>query len=79
VSLTEDPEYEIDPCGRLANLGTTAAKAGWGVAPFKETRDTHAFSRRVGDLPQQKEGDALDYRSLLHRWVGLWGCRPLSA
>lgn len=25
VSLTEDPEYEINPCTRLANLGRTAA------------------------------------------------------
>ena len=24
VSLTEDPEYEIDPCKRLAGLGQTA-------------------------------------------------------
>ena len=24
VSLTEDPEYEIDPCRRLAKLGETA-------------------------------------------------------
>lgn len=24
VSLTEDPEYEIDPCKRLATLGQTA-------------------------------------------------------
>ena len=24
VSLTEDPEYEMDPCRRLANLGQTA-------------------------------------------------------
>lgn len=24
VSLTEDPEYEIDPCKRLASLGETA-------------------------------------------------------
>lgn len=26
VSLTEDPEYEIDPCKRLAALGDTACK-----------------------------------------------------
>jgi (E)-4-hydroxy-3-methylbut-2-enyl-diphosphate synthase len=25
VSLTEDPEYEMDPCRRLAGLGHTAA------------------------------------------------------
>lgn len=26
VSLTEDPEYEIKPCGQLANLGMDACK-----------------------------------------------------
>lgn len=26
VSLTEDPEYEINPCGQLANLGMDACK-----------------------------------------------------
>jgi 4-hydroxy-3-methylbut-2-en-1-yl diphosphate synthase IspG/GcpE len=26
VSLTEDPEYEINPCSRLANLGHTASE-----------------------------------------------------
>lgn len=26
VSLTEDPEYEIDPCKRLATLGETACR-----------------------------------------------------
>eukprot|EP00879_Flechtneria_rotunda_P000533 GHRR01000637.1.p1 GENE.GHRR01000637.1~~GHRR01000637.1.p1 ORF type:complete len:730 (+),score=224.04 GHRR01000637.1:217-2406(+) len=68
VSLTEDPEYEIDPCRRLASLGETACKEGWGVPEFQEvTRDTHTFSRRVGLLPAQKEEDELDYRPLLHR------------
>lgn len=68
VSLTEDPEYEIDPCRRLANLGETACAKGWGVAPFEEeTRDTHSFSRRVGALPVQREGEALDYRNVVHR------------
>lgn len=35
---------------------------------FKESRDTHLFSRRVGELPTQKEGEKYDYRPLLHRW-----------
>ncbi len=30
-------------------------------------RDTHTFTRRKGRLPEQREGDALDYRPLLHR------------
>ena len=69
VSLTEDPEFEMDPCTRLANLGTEAATAGWGVEEFGEvTRDTHSFSRRVGRLPEQRESDGdADFRNLLHR------------
>ncbi|KAG1675454.1 hypothetical protein FOA52_001753 [Chlamydomonas sp. UWO 241] len=69
VSLTEDPEFEIDPCRRLANLGTAATSEAWGVPAFEEKlRDTHSFSRRVGDLPVQLETDgAFDYRGLLHR------------
>ena len=69
VSLTEDPERELDPCRRLADLGTSAVTEGWGVAPFGEsTRDTHGFSRRHGALPEQRasDGDA-DYRNVLHR------------
>jgi len=68
VSLTEDPEFEMDPCRRLANQGQQACAEGWGVEAFDEmTRDTHTFKRRVGDLPKQQEGEALDYRSALHR------------
>ncbi|MEW5297822.1 MAG: hypothetical protein WDW36_001004 [Sanguina aurantia] len=58
VSLTEDPEFEIDPCRKLAQLGEKAASSGLGVAPFEElSRDTHSFSRRVGELPKQQESD----------------------
>lgn len=71
VSLTEDPEYELDPCRRLANLGMQAATEGWGVEPFGETtRDTHVFSRRHGTLPEQRESDGqTDYRNVLHRYA----------
>lgn len=34
VSLTEPPEEEIDPCRRLANLGTKAASLQQGVVGF---------------------------------------------
>ena len=68
VSLTEDPELEIGPCGQLAALGMGACATGLGVPPFQEThRDTHVFSRRVGRLPEQRPGDVADMRSLLHR------------
>ncbi|AED97355.1 4-hydroxy-3-methylbut-2-enyl diphosphate synthase [Arabidopsis thaliana] len=68
VSLTEPPEEEIDPCRRLANLGTKAAKLQQGVAPFEEKhRHYFDFQRRTGDLPVQKEGEEVDYRNVLHR------------
>ena len=40
----------------------------WGVPAFSElNRDTHAFGRRVGDLPLQLPGEEYDFRNLLHR------------
>ena len=77
VSLTEDPEFELDPCRRLAQLGAVAAREGWGVAPFGEsTRDVQGFSRRWGALPEQRESDGdADYRNVLHRCACCWvGC-----
>ncbi|CAO2814349.1 unnamed protein product [Amaranthus hypochondriacus] len=68
VSLTEPPEEEIDPCRRLANLGTKAAELQQGVAPFEEKyRHYFDFQRRSGQLPTQKEGEEVDYRGVLHR------------
>lgn len=68
VSLTEPPEQEIDPCRRLANLGTQAANLQIGVAPFEEKhRHYFDFQRRSGQLPLQKEGEEVDYRNVLHR------------
>mmetsp|Transcript_745 Transcript_745/g.2261 ORF Transcript_745/g.2261 Transcript_745/m.2261 type:complete len:737 (+) Transcript_745:186-2396(+) len=69
VSLTEDPELEMDPCRQLAGIGERAVAEGLGVAEFHETtRDTHDFGRRIGQLPEQRQGDGkYDYRSLLHR------------
>ena len=33
VSLTEDPEFEIEPCSTLGSLGTMAAEEEWKVRP----------------------------------------------
>ncbi len=56
-------------CRQLAGLGERAVAEGLGVEEFRETtRDTHDFGRRVGQLPEQREGDGkYDYRPLLHR------------
>lgn len=64
---------------QLADLGTKAAKEGWGVAPFTEVyRDTHTFTRRTGRLPEQRAGDQLDFRSLLHRDGSVLSFVPLQ-
>ncbi len=53
---------------QLAALGNQAAKQQWGVEAFDEKhRDIHSFAKRVGRLPEQKDGDDVDYRGLLHR------------
>eukprot|EP00210_Caulerpa_lentillifera_P008348 g7962.t1 len=67
VSLTEDPEFEIQPCSELAQIGTRAAVESWGIDKFPDRRDTRDFAKRHGTLPVQKEGESVDYRPLLHR------------
>jgi len=72
VSLTEDPEKEYAPCNRLAQIGTgrttgeqTATQRA--VPTYSDGRDITSFARRRGDLPEQRDGDAFDYRGLLNR------------
>jgi (E)-4-hydroxy-3-methylbut-2-enyl-diphosphate synthase len=75
VSLTEDPEFEYDPCNRLAEIAESrlaannvdAAARQKKVPFYKDTRDITAFSRRQGTLPEQKEGDKVDIRGFLNR------------
>nr|QBP34357.1 plastid 4-hydroxy-3-methylbut-2-en-1-yl diphosphate synthase precursor [Ulva prolifera] len=80
VSLTEDPEYELDPCRQLADLGTKAVTEQWGIEEYGETtRDTHEFSRRVGTLPEQRDSDGdIDYRNVLNRDGSVLTCVTLS-
>ena len=64
---------------QLAGLGERAASSRWGVAAFEEThRDIHTFTRRTGALPEQREGEKLDYRSLLHRDGSVLSFVPLE-
>eukprot|EP00612_Vaucheria_litorea_P005531 CAMPEP_0171462690 /NCGR_PEP_ID=MMETSP0945-20130129/6622_1 /TAXON_ID=109269 /ORGANISM="Vaucheria litorea, Strain CCMP2940" /LENGTH=646 /DNA_ID=CAMNT_0011989257 /DNA_START=287 /DNA_END=2227 /DNA_ORIENTATION=- len=71
VSLTEDPEFEIEPCRTLAGIGRAKAndvEACKRVPTFVETkRNFESFSRRRGDLPWQRESDKIDVRGFLHR------------
>eukprot|EP00854_Cymbomonas_tetramitiformis_P022742 gene22742-27455_t len=76
VSLTEAAELEMSPCSELAKLGEMASGfsldgdgSGMKAAvPYTETtRDFKSFGRREGCLPEQRDGDSLDFRSILHR------------
>jgi (E)-4-hydroxy-3-methylbut-2-enyl-diphosphate synthase len=75
VSLTEDPEFEYEPCNRLAEIAESrlaatnpdAAKRQAAVRPYVDTRDITAFARRQGALPEQVEEDKVDVRGFLHR------------
>lgn len=74
VSLTEDPEFEYEPCNRLAEIAamslTTdddARERQQNVQKYTDTRDITSFARRHGQLPEQKEEDSIDVRGYLHR------------
>mmetsp|Transcript_22237 Transcript_22237/g.66763 ORF Transcript_22237/g.66763 Transcript_22237/m.66763 type:complete len:747 (+) Transcript_22237:58-2298(+) len=83
VSLTEDPEYEYEPCNRLAELaeaelGEPARARHEAVPAFVDGRDVTTFDRRRGALPEQREGDEMDYRGLLHRDGSVYGALSLA-
>ena len=75
VSLTEDPEFEYEPCNRLAEIAESrwaatnpdAAARQAAVPAYVDTRDITSFSRRQGELPAQKEGDEVDVRGFANR------------
>lgn len=75
VSLTEDPEFEYEPCNRLGEIAESRlaanneeAAAGQASVPkYTDTRDITSFARRQGELPAQQEGDVVDVRGFLHR------------
>lgn len=53
---------------KLAGFGERACREGFGIEPFTEAhRDIHTFTRHAGQLPEQRDGDSVDYRPLLHR------------
>lgn len=74
VSLTEDPEYEYEPCNRLCEIAKdrlvlnpeSEARAA-NVEKYDDTRDITSFARRHGALPEQGEDDDVDVRGYLHR------------
>jgi len=75
VSLTEDPEYEIKPCGFLAEdigkAATLATDQCLAVPDYEDNRNIFTYTKRKGDLPiASKEKDSAkeyDYSTILHR------------
>jgi (E)-4-hydroxy-3-methylbut-2-enyl-diphosphate synthase len=73
VSLTEDPEFEYEPCNRLsemaeARLATNpeAAARQAAVKKYVDTRDITTYARRVGTLPTKREGEKVDVELFLN-------------
>lgn len=73
VSLTEDPEYEYDPCNNLA----TMAAGRLAVVPeagdqqkatkfYSDSRDITNFARRKGAVLQNSEEEAVDASGFLN-------------
>ena len=68
VSLTEDPEFEYEPCNRLSEMSEAriaatnpdAASRQAAVKKYVDTRDITAYSRRTGVLPEKTEEDKVD-------------------
>lgn len=71
MSLTEDPEFELQPCQTLIDIGSrliSDESLYKDIPVWKETnRNFLEFTKRRGVLPEQQEGDVIDIRGYLHR------------
>jgi (E)-4-hydroxy-3-methylbut-2-enyl-diphosphate synthase len=74
VSLTEDPEFEYEPCNRLSEMAESrlaatnpeAAARQAAVKKYVDTRDITTYARRVGTLPTKREGEKVDVEQFLN-------------
>jgi (E)-4-hydroxy-3-methylbut-2-enyl-diphosphate synthase len=73
VSLTEDPEFEYEPCNRLAEIAQTrlasnseAAARQAATKTYTDTRDITTFSRRKGLILEEKEEESVDASGFLN-------------
>ncbi|KAL3799337.1 hypothetical protein ACHAWO_008448 [Cyclotella atomus] len=74
VSLTEDPEFEYEPCNRLSEMAESrlaatnpdAAARQSAVKKYVDTRDITTYARRVGSLPTKKEGEKVDVEQFMN-------------
>ena len=74
VSLTEDPEFEYEPCNRLcemaesciASVNPDAASRQSAVKKYVDTRDITTYARRQGAHPEKKEDEKVDVNAFLN-------------
>lgn len=74
VSLTEDPEFEYEPCNRLAEMASArlassspeAAARQKATKMYTDTRDITTFSRRKGKILEKKDEETVDASGFLN-------------
>ncbi len=73
VSLTEDPEFEYEPCNRLAEIAESrlainpeASARQEGTKKYVDTRDITTFARRKGAMIEAKEEESVDASGFLN-------------
>jgi len=73
VSLTEDPEFEYEPCNRLAEIAESrlasnpeSGKRQKATAEYTDTRDITTFERRKGKIPEKSEEESVDASGFLN-------------
>jgi len=76
VSLTEDPEYEFEPCNRLTEIADLhladkndgAKERQEATLSYEDTRDITSFAKRHGEITSPKTDDeTVDVANFLHR------------
>uniref|UniRef100_A0A7S4USS2 IspG TIM-barrel domain-containing protein n=1 Tax=Ditylum brightwellii TaxID=49249 RepID=A0A7S4USS2_9STRA len=72
VSLTEDPEFEYEPCNQLAKMAEArlatnedAAARQKAVKTYVDTRDITKYERRSGAQPISEESDGVNVERFL--------------
>jgi len=73
VSLTEDPEFEYEPCNKLAEMAKSRLFVNPGAGSrqkatkeYVDTRDITTFERRKGKLVEKNEEESVDASGFLN-------------
>ncbi len=73
VSLTEDPEFEYEPCNRLAEIAESRLASNpesnarqEATKAYTDTRDITTFARRKGKVLEKSEDESVDASGFLN-------------